>query len=103
MKFIDWPDVGHLPWRGGRERWVPSDFPDLARLWTKLAERGIPQAEKELALLRGKQDTAVTREKVYAREIEIAKRQVESLQQQDLHTGEISALGKKLEQLTARL
>jgi hypothetical protein len=62
---------------------LSNNFPDLARLRIKLVEREIPQAEKELALLRSKQETADTREKVYAREIEIAKRQVEILQRQD--------------------
>jgi predicted phage tail protein len=83
---------------------LSNNFPELARLRAKLVERAIPQAEKELALLRSKQDTVDTREKVYAREIEIAKRQVEILQRQDPpHTAEITALEKKLEQLTARL
>jgi hypothetical protein len=62
---------------------LSNNFPELARLRIKLVEREIPQAEKELALLRSKQETADTREKVYAREIEIAKRQVEILQRQD--------------------
>jgi hypothetical protein len=74
---------------------LSNNFPDLARLRIKLVEREIPQAEKELALLRSKQETADTREKVYAREIEIAKRQVEILQRQDPpHTSEITALEK---------
>jgi hypothetical protein len=82
---------------------LSNNFPDLARLRIKLVEREIPQAEKELALLRSKQETADTREKVYAREIEIAKRQVEILQRQDPpHISEITALEKKLEQLNAR-
>jgi predicted phage tail protein len=83
---------------------LSTNFPELARVRAKLVEREIPQAEKELALLRSKQDTADTQEIVYAREIEIGKRQVEILQRQDPpHTAEITALEKKLEQLNARL
>jgi hypothetical protein len=62
---------------------LSTNFPELARIHAKLVEREIPQAEKALALLRSKQDTADTQEKIYAREIEIGKRQVEILQRQD--------------------
>ncbi len=83
---------------------LPSNFPDLARLRTKLVEREIPQAQKELTQLRRRQESAELREKFYEGELATVKRQIEFLQRQEPpNTSEITSLEKKLASLNERL
>jgi len=83
---------------------LPNDFPGLARLRTKLVEREIPRAEKELAELVRKQEGADVQKKFYQEQIETTRSKIELLQRQTpRNTSEIDSLEKKLPQLNERL
>jgi hypothetical protein len=74
---------------------VPNNFPDLARLRTRLVEGEIPQARKGLTQLRRRQESAVLREKFYEGELATVKRQIELLQRQEPpNPSEVTSLEK---------
>jgi hypothetical protein len=82
---------------------LPNNFPDLARLRTRLVEREIPQAQKELTQLRRRQESAELREKFYEGELATVKRQIELLQRQEPpNTSEMTSLEKKFAALQER-
>ena len=82
---------------------VPNNFPDLARLRTRLVERDIPQAQKALTQLRRRHESAELREKFYEGELATVKRQIELLQRQEPpNTSEMTSLEKKFAALQER-